>query len=162
MSMGMSVPKLNHWEENFENELKESHEFVSYWIEIIRREMCLNLTSIESKELQKKVLCDTQEGFEFKHDKIFSKTGNLWIEVAERHDPANGYIPSGILRDDNTWVYCQGNFRTLFFLSKKHLRKEHITDRWTIKENTTKTSKGFLLKPEEIQDFLIHEIHANI
>jgi len=49
-------------------------------------------------------------GVEIKFDQKFEKTRNLYIETAEKTRPEiENYSPSGIYRNDNTWLYVQGN-----------------------------------------------------
>lgn len=47
----------------------------------------------------------------------------LSIEVAEksRDDPALQWTPSGILRNDNSWLYIQGNYHVLYIFAKRFL-----------------------------------------
>ena len=135
-----------NYKENYQKLLKESEEFVKYWMGIIQRKMCLRLTPVDSENLQKAVLCDTQEGFEFKYDRIFKETGNFWIEIGEKRDPTQKkYVPSGILRKDNSWMYCIGNYDELFFFPKRTLIRMYNSGAVKIKENHEKTSMGFLL-----------------
>src|SRR5881392_1121417 len=62
--------------------------------------------SINSSARYQMRVGESRQGFEIKHDKKFARTGNLWIEVAEKARPRPGdYAPSGIWRNDNTWQY---------------------------------------------------------
>jgi len=134
------------YKENYQKLLKESEEFVKYWMGIIQRKMCLRLTPVDSENLQKAVLCDTQEGFEFKYDRKVKETGNFWIEIGEKRDPSQKeYVPSGILRKDNAWMYCIGNYDELFFFPKQALIRMYTSRSVEIIENHEKTSRGFLL-----------------
>lgn len=151
-----------NYEDNFKNELKQSREFVNYWIGVINRKMCWKLTPVDSSKLQQTQLCDTQEGFEFKWDKKFEDTGNFWIEIEEKHHPdQEKYIPSGILRDDNTVFYCIGNFNILYFVPKRTLLTAYNSGKWTIRENNQKTSKGFLVSRINIQMWSVFELTTN-
>jgi len=89
-------------------------------------------------------------GVEIKHDEKYATTKRLWIEVAEKARPRDGdYAPSGICRDDNSWLYIIGNYDVVFVFSKVLLRAYHDTGRYPVRENNTRTSKGFLL-PDRI------------
>jgi hypothetical protein len=89
---------------------------------------------------------ESRTGVEIKHDEKFSKTRNLWIECAEKARPRDGpYVPSGIYRTDNTWLYCIGDYDTIFFFPKVLLRGLHQSGKWRLLENNTGTSQGFLL-----------------
>jgi len=67
-------------------------------------------------------------GVEIKHDEKYATTKRLWIEVAEKARPRDGdYAPSGICRDDNSWLYIIGNYDVVFVFSKVLLRAYHDT-----------------------------------
>ena len=83
-------------------------------------------------------------GCEIKNDKKFRTTGNLWIELKEKSNPQNiNYIESGINRNDNTWIYIIGDYKTLYIFGKKML--SFLSKKYNSRENNTKTSIGFLL-----------------
>lgn len=93
---------------------------------------------------------ESRTGVEIKHDEKFATTGNLWIEVAEKARPRAGdYVPSGIKRADNTWLYVIGNYDTIFAFPKQHLLALEASGRYPIIENNTRTSQGFLLRDAE-------------
>lgn len=100
------------------------------------------ITNFSSKKFQY-TKGENLQGYEFKLDKNFRATGNLWIELKERTDIKNEYRDSGILRSDNTMFYVMGDFTGVYLMQKKVLiamvtRFKHI-------ENKIKTSIGFLL-----------------
>lgn len=83
-------------------------------------------------------------GIEIKHDERLAETGNLYIECAEKSHPGNArYVPSGIYRMDNSWLYAIGNYRVVYVFLTRHLRWIHARARYA--EKQTETSKGFLL-----------------
>ena len=54
---------------------------------------------------------ESRSGIEIKFDDQRKKTGNLYIEYAEKSNPNNkNYVPSGIERKDNTWLYVIGDY----------------------------------------------------
>ena len=72
------------------------------------------------------------------------RTGNLYIECAEKSHPDNDhYMPSGIYRYDNSWLYAIGNYDVVYLFVTKHLRWLH--ERKPLTEKQTPTSEGFLL-----------------
>lgn len=94
---------------------------------------------------------ENSSGIEIKYDMKLEKTGNLYIETEEKSDAAiDGYTPSGILRNDATWLYLIGNYNEAYLFSKaqlKHLylHREHWNKRGIREvEAETKTSRGFL------------------
>ena len=63
-------------------------------------------------------------GAEIKRDGKFRQTGNLYIETAEKSHPDNPvYVPSGIMRSDNSWLYVIGDEKTLYVLSLIHISR---------------------------------------
>jgi hypothetical protein len=85
------------------------------------------LQNLCSKKYQIEV-GENLQGFEIKFDERSGPgsygTGNLSIELYEKsRADMPSWTPSGILRDDNTWLYIQGNYRHLFIFSKKLLRQ---------------------------------------
>ena len=85
------------------------------------------LQCIQSKKYQLKR--ENLLGLEIKFDDRMKDTGNLYIEVAEKSDPANReFIASGIYREDENWLYGIGDYSQMFIFSKKRLQKvyEHI------------------------------------
>jgi hypothetical protein len=76
-----------------------------------------------------------------------SKTGNV---SAEKSDPANSaYVPSGIYRRDNTWIYAIGDYSVLYLCTKNYLRRifecRRKPEGYRFVENGSETSRGMLL-----------------
>lgn len=64
------------------------------------------------------------QGAEIKLDTRCTETGRLSIEVAEKTQAANtDWVPSGILRGDNSWLYIQGNRDVLFVFARNWLQR---------------------------------------
>lgn len=67
---------------------------------------------------------ENAQGIEYKLDMPCMRTSRLSIELYEKTDAANlNWIPSGIFREDNSWLYVQGNYEIIFVFSKKWLRR---------------------------------------
>jgi hypothetical protein len=115
-----------------------------------------------SSQAYQNVVGESRTGVEIKHDEIFGKTGNLWIEISEKADPLNqNYVDSGIYRTDNTWLYAIGDYDTVFFFSKTLLRGLHRSGKWRVLENKTKTSNGFLLNAIDAQRYAAAVLRPN-
>jgi len=98
-------------------------------------------------------------GAEIKRDGNFRETGNLYIEVAEKSHPDNtDYIPSGIMRNDNSWLFVIGDEMTIYIFSTLYLRK--MIDRWP-KPKPTPTSIGHLMPLEDAEKYCIRKIDIN-
>ena len=79
------------------------------------------LQNIASKKFQYEV-GENLQGFEIKLDRRCLETGRLSIEVAEKTAVSNSiWVPSGIKRNDNSWLYIQGNYDIIFIFGKKLL-----------------------------------------
>jgi hypothetical protein len=92
---------------------------------------------------------ESMSGIEIKHDMLMKNTGNLYIEVAEKSN-ANlpDYTPSGIMRNDNTWLYLIGDYEQAFLFSKHQLKTLYADERnysiRGIRKKQTPTSIGFV------------------
>lgn len=83
------------------------------------------LQNILSKKFQYQI-GENLQGWEIKLDREFLKTGRLSIEIAEKIRADISYwTPSGIYRNDNSWLYIQGNFECFFIFGKKFLINLH-------------------------------------
>lgn len=80
------------------------------------------LQNLVSKKYQYEI-GENLQGFEIKKDDRCTDTNRLSIEMYERtaNDPAKLWVPSGIQRSDNTWLYIQGNYKIIFIFSKRFL-----------------------------------------
>jgi len=94
-------------------------------------------------------------GAEIKRDGMFRDTGNLYIETAEKTNPSNeNYIPSGIHRKDNSWLFVIGDEETIYIFSTKYLR---ILE-YKFEKRIKTTSKGFLIPLPEAEKYCIRKI----
>lgn len=106
----------------------------------------LAIVQYASKEYQFTV-GESRGGVEIKNDEQYCKTGNLYIEVGEKAKPRPGpFAPSGIRRDDNSWLYIIGDFNTIFIYDIHFLRMLQDSGKYPIIEIKRGTSQGFLLK----------------
>ena len=103
------------------------------------------LQNLGSKRYQYNV-GENLQGFEIKLDNNCTSTGRLSIEVFEksRNDQALPWTKSGILRNDNTWLYIQGNYQVLYIFAKRFLlnyyeSKKHFQNFVIEKHGTVKT-----------------------
>lgn len=80
------------------------------------------LQNLSSRKCQFEI-GENLQGFEIKFDRGCTKHGRVSIEVAEktRNDPNRPWTPSGIMRDDNSWLYIQGNYDVLYIFAKRFL-----------------------------------------
>lgn len=122
------------------------------------------LQNINSKKYQYET-GENLQGFEIKYDRhisdcagsveendkknnlpsIFTKkngSGRLSIEIAEKTKAENlSFVPSGIYRGDNSWLYIHGNYHQFWVFSVTMLRLLHKSNRY--EECTKPTVKSF-------------------
>lgn len=98
---------------------------------------------------------ESSQGVEIKLDTRFTETKQLSIEVAEKTKAENAlWVPSGIYRNDNTWLYVQGNYDVVFVFAKKTLRRLHQS--MLLTHHEIATLQGFFLP------LVLAEAHAAI
>jgi len=131
----------------YTEKLTQGLEYQDYVMEYLYK-AGLPLITYTSKKYQIKK-GENKLGVEIKFDNNYSKTGNLYIEVAERSNTYNNYIESGIFRKDNTWLYIIGNYNIAFVFFKIQLQS--LSKNFKIFEISKKTSKGFLLPEKKIK-----------
>lgn len=96
-------------------------------------------------------------GAEIKRDGKFRDTGNIYLEVAEKAHPDNpNYVPSGIMRDDNSWLFVIGDETTIYIFSLKYLKLLVAQKKWH--PVTTPTSKAVLMPISEAEKYCIRRI----
>jgi len=108
-----------------------------------------------TSKLYQHAVGESKSRCEIKWDMQYAKTGNLWIETGEKARPREGdYYPSGIMRDDNTWLYIIGDYDRIFYCQKNILQMlSRMERRFPPRENGTKTSLGFLLPVSEMEKY---------
>jgi hypothetical protein len=96
-------------------------------------------------------------GAEIKRDGKFRETGNLYIETSEKSHPDNeNYIPSGIYRNDNSWLFVIGDEKTIYIFSTKYLQKLVVQKHYKTVQQPTST--GFLMPMAEAENYCIRKI----
>jgi len=91
-------------------------------------------------------------GLEIKFDNQIQEYGNVYIETNEKVRVEDAHwIPSGILRDDNSWLYGIGDYSHFWIFSKRTLRAIHNKrPNWIeFREAKVGTSLGFVMKVEK-------------
>ncbi len=139
--------------EYYNTQLQEGLEYQDF-VQDVFAEFGLILQMYSSRLYQEQI-GETRSGYEIKYDKQFKKTGNLFIECCERKMRQMGpWVPSGIHRNDNTWLYTIGDYDDIFIIAKRDLlalddgRHENLS-------NGVEMAKGFLLlgsrhEPDEV------------
>lgn len=139
--------KLNDNKRYYDTCLKEGQEYQDFVQEVFRMGFALMFQNHSSEYYQKKY-GENKLGLEIKFNKKYSETGNLWIELQAKTDPAQRkYWDEGINRNDNAWLFVTGTYDKVFIFAKRDL-KELADTRKTL-ENGRRTSIGFLIPDAE-------------
>lgn len=128
---------------------KNSFEVGNYFQDFVCIELAkcnIIMQNINSKKFQFQV-GENLQGFEIKYDARCTgdggtiATNQLSIEISEKSNANNqNYVPSGIFRNDNSWLYIQGNFMCFWVFSKKFLISLFETGRYEVRAHPTITT----------------------
>ncbi|MBA7557570.1 hypothetical protein ES705_50331 [subsurface metagenome] len=129
---------------SYDENLKLGKKYEDFIKCILKEKFNYNLHPYKTKEGQYE-FGENKEGIEIKYDNIMKRTGNIYIEIAEKTNKNNlNFIPSGIYRNDNSIWYLIGDYQTIYIFKIKDLRQAYEDEYYyMLKENPT--SKGFLL-----------------
>ena len=132
--------------------LKEGTEFQDY-VTCALYNTGLVVVGFSSKSYQKKV-GENLLGLEIKRDGRFRETKNLYIETHETIKPELGeYLPSGIFREDNSWLWLIGDEQGFFIFGKKFLQSLARARGWH--EVKTPSSIGVLMPLKDAEKFCL-------
>jgi hypothetical protein len=142
--------------EYYNEKLQQGLEYQDFVTDILFNELFIPLSSYQSKKYQLKG--ENKQGIEIKFDGVFDETRNPYIEISEKTNASNiNFIPSGIYRSDNTWLYIVGNYNILFIFGKELLKLLHKTKRY--KEVGIPTSNGFLIPEKDAKKYALKIIY---
>jgi len=148
--------------ENYKKCLKKGLEFQDFVTDVLINEIGISLSTYGSQKYQY-TKGENKQGFEIKFDDKYNETGNIYIEIAEKSDPANTeYVKSGIYRNDNTWLYLIGNYDEIYIFGKSTLILMHgqiKNGQPRYKEITIATSKGFLVPKDKAEELCLKKIN---
>ena len=140
--MGCMGQSNIEYDKEFYKKLEEGQEFEDFVYNLLYKEG-IPVVGFNSQKYQF-AKGENMAGIEIKHDKIYEKTGNIYIETAEKRYPDNPeYEPSGINRGDNSWLYLIGDYNIIYIFPVKYLKMWQNTDRFVRKE--IETSQGYLI-----------------
>jgi len=135
--------EINYPDAKRKTTFEEGLEFQDFVADILRREMGLVITNYSSRKWQFNI-GENRQGIEIKLDKRILETGNVSIEIGEKsRADLSQYTPSGIFRNDNSWLYIQGNYEIIFIFAKKILCLLANSGKYRI--DTLPTIQRFLL-----------------
>lgn len=139
----------------YKRQLKQGQEFEDY-VATVLYGCGIPIMPFTSK-LYQQTRGENMLGAEVKKDTKFGGTGNLFIETAEKSHPDRPeFVPSGIDRQDNTWLYVIGDESCVWIFSKTLLRLLRQSGRYTEKE--IPTSQGFLLPVKDADKYAAKKV----
>lgn len=127
------------------NEIEESLEYQDFISTYLLQKLgwSINLYTSRKYQIEKG---ESASGIEIKNDKKMATTGNLYIELEERHSTDKPFVKSGILRDDNTTFWIIGDYDTAYMFVKSQLK--YLCDNYKMFrfiKTETETSRGVLI-----------------
>ena len=145
--------------EYYDNQREKGEEYQDYVCDQLRKgDHGIYIQCFSSKRYQWE-RGESAQGVEIKYDERSEKSPNLFIEYDEKTNADNDeFVPSGIMRDDNTWLYLIGNYNEAFLFSKKQLRNVFHNigayEKHGIRTamSSTKTSHGMLVPKQYAVD----------
>ena len=142
----------DNYAEYYQDQLKAAGEYQDYVCEKLHYVgiVLQNMTSQKYQYEKRENLL----GLEIKFDNRMQETKRIYIETAEKSNPQNpNYIPSGIYRDDGSWLYGIGNYDIFYIFDKKVLQRIDKHDpSWLYRPHQNlPTSKGFCIPVEQAE-----------
>jgi len=135
--------------------LKEGNHYQDFVVDELYK-IGLPVITYTSKEYQY-TFGENKAGIEIKFDNRLKETGNLYIEISEKTNKDNlEFIPSGIFREDNSWLYVIGDFQFIYIFGKKFLKQLHFLKRY--REVEIETSRGYLLPKDDAEKYSLKKI----
>ena len=133
---------------NYKSNLAQAQEFERFASDAMAHSLCVLPVVYQSRQFQL-LHGESLTGIEFKHDKMFRETGNLFIETAESCHESFQNKPAGIYHEISPWLYVIGDFSTFWIFATRCLQRQHELGNYRNVE--TATSEGFLF-PVRVAD----------
>ena len=100
------------------------------------------------------------QNIEIKFDRKYHKTGNLYVEVAEKHSADQAqWVASGIRCTSDAEWWVMGDYRDFFSFHRSALQAEQDSGLYPIITIPCGTSRGFLLRPKRIAACAVRWAH---
>jgi hypothetical protein len=110
---------------SYNDKLGDGRLFQDFVMDILAHEYAIIIQNYGSMRYQFDI-GENIQGWEIKLDRRITDTKRLSIEIAEKtRGTDRNWIPSGIYRPDNGWLYIQGNYDHLWVFMKHILVLVH-------------------------------------
>ena len=142
---------------NYKNCLERGNAYQEFVADVLEKELSIMLDIYTTKHEQYNI-GENKQGIEIKFDDLYKKTGNLYIEIEEKSNPQNqNFVPSGIFRNDNSWLYLIGDYDEIFIFAKTDLKRLQKEGAYRNTGNTT--SRAFLLRKADAEKYCAKKIN---
>jgi hypothetical protein len=133
---------------NYTANLAEAQEFERFASDTLAHGLCILPIVYQSKHYQA-TYGESLTGIEFKLDKKFRESGNIYVETSESWHERVSKRPAGIYHESCPWLFVIGDFSTIWVFATRCLQRQHASGVYRNVE--TATSDGFLL-PARVAD----------
>jgi hypothetical protein len=138
------------WERYRAATLQQGHEYQDFVVDLLNKHGLM--IQCYSSRLRQFSIGENRQGVEIKSNLPMAKTGNLYIEYGEKAKPRKGaFAPSGIKRNDNSWLVVTGDYQEVFVFTVKDLLA--LNEMESYRHVRTETSIGFLLPLPDARKF---------
>lgn len=127
---------------NYESNLAEAQEFERFASDAMAHGLHILPVVYQSRHFQT-TYGESMTGIEFKLDRKFRDSGNLFIETAETYHARVQKKPAGIYHETDPWLFVVGDFSTFWVFATRCLQRQKESGNY--REVVTPTSDGFLL-----------------
>lgn len=138
---------------------EQGAQYQDFIADVLASQCGISLNAYSSKKYQFE-RGESASGIEVKFDDRMRETGNVYIEIAEKsHPEIDDYTPSGVCRNDGSWLYLIGDYEKALLMSKNQLRmmveKDDVSlSKLRIRKVQTPTSIGYLFPVEYCKKWL--------
>ncbi len=141
-----------------ENSIQEGIEFQDFVADELYKIGCI-VQNYGSRKYQFN-FGENKQGWEIKRDNLCTKTKRMSIEIAEKSKAGNKvWIPSGIMRKDNTWLYIQGNYEIIAIFGKSILLNLYEIKKNSLQHHETTTIQAFYLPFKSVEKWALRIIY---
>ena len=150
----MSSFDNSFFEERYNKNLADSDVFQDWLSDKLRCAHPGFILGIYGSKLYQIQKGESFSGVEVKNDRLMEKTGNLYFEVEEKHEPKDNWTKSGVYRKDICWLYLIANNDEAFMFSCKQMcilyENKKKWPQYKLEEKETHTSRGFIIPREKL------------
>lgn len=117
------VKSYEEYQDYYDFMKEQAEEYQDFLVEQLRKHDPGFILSVYGSRKYQYKRGESTNGVEIKFDRRVHETQRLYIEIAEKADPAKeNKVPSGIYRKDNSIFWLIGDYQQAFLFSKKQLQ----------------------------------------